>query len=618
MTLERPLLVFDGDCGFCRRRVERLRKRTGERVEYAPYQEAAGRLPSVPIAEFERAVQLRDTDGAIYPAAHGAFRTLAHGGVRWPLFAYRHVPGFRWATELGYRCVAQHRTGISRAEQILFGATFEPPSYAASRRLFLRLLALVYVCAFFSLGTQIAGLRGPDGIVPVGPELSALHRMLGAEAYYLAPTLCWIDAGSTFLRALCWSGVGIAVLLFLDLAPALCALCLWALYLSLTVAGGDFLNFQWDYLLLEAGLLAVFLAPWRLARLGRDRARDGEPPVLARYLLWWLLFRLMFGSGVVKLASGDPTWRSLSALQYHYETQPLPTIFGWFAHRAPEWFQSFSVGVMFAIQLGVPFLIFTPRRIRRWGCALMIGLESLILLTGNYGFFNLLSIAMCLSLLDDSVLRRFVPRRWRTEPAPPTTQRPGRAQATLTGVWAALVALVTGLQIADFVRPADRTLEGKHIVRWIGEELEPLRSISTYGLFARMTMERREIVVQGSNDGVEWRDYEFKFKPDRLDRPPCWVTPHMPRLDWQMWFAALGGVRANSWFERLLARLLVGKRDVLDLLASDPFPDGPPRQIRALLYRYRFTTNEERRASGNWWKREELGTFFPATPLRDG
>jgi hypothetical protein len=318
----------------------------------------------------------------------------------------------------------------------------------------------------------------------------------------------------------------------------------------------------------------------------------------------------MFSSGCVKLASGDPTWRNLTALTYHYQTQPLPTWIGWYANQLPIWFQKASCAGMFAIELGAPFLIFLPRRIRFIGCSAIAFLQILILLTGNYTFFNWLTLALCLLLLDDFVLKNLVPK-YLTHHAPRTTRSPWLL--TLTIPLAVVFISVSFLDImAIFGVNANGLL--KPIAKR-AEKLGPFRTINNYGLFAVMTTERHEIIVQGSNDGVHWSDYDFKYKPGDVTRRPGFIAPFQPRLDWQMWFAALGNYQDNPWFENLCVRLLQGSPQILALLKHNPFPEKPPRYIRAELYNYEFTDFSERHATGAWWKRQSIGEYFPPVSL---
>jgi uncharacterized membrane protein YphA (DoxX/SURF4 family) len=371
------------------------------------------------------------------------------------------------------------------------------------------------------------------------------------------------------------------------------------------VIGQDFLSFQWDILLLETGFLAIFFAPWQL----RGSSIRREPSRAILWLLRILLFRLMFSSGVVKLTSGDPTWRSLRALDYHYQTQPLPTPLAWLMQQLPHGFQTLSVLVMFGIELAVPFFLFAPRRVRLWAAGLIAFLQALILLTGNYAFFNLLALALCLVCLDDAFLHRFFPRR-----APPERilREPRLKRAVVAVLF--VVILFAGAEQAAGVLGFWGTLPRAAMQIFGG--LGRFYIVNSYGLFAVMTTTRYEIIVEGSNDGQTWLPYEFKYKPGDIKRRPPIVEPHQPRLDWQMWFAALGDYRDNPWFVNFMVRLLEGSPQVLALLAKNPFPGSPPRYIRAELYDYRFTDFAEWRATGAWWRREFVRLYFPVASLR--
>ncbi|HTN70846.1 MAG TPA: lipase maturation factor family protein, partial [Methylomirabilota bacterium] len=381
---------------------------------------------------------------------------------------------------------------------------------------------------------------------------------------------------------------------------------LWAFYLSLLNVGGEFLSFQWDSLLLETGFLSMFLAPLSFRWF---RKATFSPPKIIHWLFRALLFRLMFSSGVVKLASGDPSWRSFTALRYHYETQPLPTRAAWYFHQLPGGFQDISVLVMFFIELVIPFLVFGPKNLRLAAAAGIIFLQILIFITGNYCFFNLLAIALCLLLLDDSVW----PKRWRSGAKETKTRRlrcwPNRVQVPL----AVFIILVSLVQLtALFTRRMRLPLPIAQII----EVTRPFYIVNSYGLFAVMTTTRPEIIVEGSSDGDTWVPYEFKYKPGDLQQPPMQVAPHQPRLDWQMWFAALGSYQDNPWFINFATRLLQGSPEVLKLLKTNPFPDRPPRYVRATLYHYRFTDFATLKREGAWWRRDRLWSYIPPLSLR--
>lgn len=614
----RPLMVFDGDCGFCRHWIRRWRQMTGEEVDYLPAQDPriGAQFSEIPRQRFAIAVHLIETDGQVYTGAQAVVRAMAHAeGHRWPLRAYQRSPALARMMELGYRVVANHRTFFSWLTRQLWGRHVQRPTHRLVQWLFLRGLGLAYLVAFLSLWTQIGGLIGHDGILPVDRLMAAVREQydlhgIGWDRYRLLPTLCWLDSSDGFLGLQCAAGAVLAAALMVGLAPVPCLALLWLLYLSLASVGREFLGFQWDSLLLEAGFLALFLAP---LRLWPWRSPIPPPSRLAVWLLRLLLFKLMLSSGCVKLSSGDPTWRQLTALSFHYQTQPLPTWLAWYANQWPLWFHQACCGFMFTVELIVPFLIFAPRRLRFLGGFLFISLQILILVTGNYAFFNLLTLALCLVLFDDSALRALLPaalaRRLEDADEPPTRPRWHRAAS-----WTAAV-LVVPLTLAQVNLSMGTPLTVPRALELVDAWLLPLRTINGYGLFAVMTTERKEIVVEGSEDGVTWLPYQFKYKPGDLNQRPTFVAPHQPRLDWQMWFAALGGPRDHRWFVALCIRLLQGKPKVLALLQKNPFPEHPPKFLRAELYEFDFTESAERHETGAWWRRKRLGEYLPPISL---
>jgi hypothetical protein len=491
------------------------------------------------------------------------------------------------------------------------------------------LLGFIYLFAFASLWLQITGLLGADGILPAKLTMAVAEQQtsahIGLERYHILPTLCWFNTTDSFLQIQCAAGVLLGACLVFGIAPAPCLFLLWLLYLSLVTIGREFLGFQWDNLLLETGFLAIFFAPLRLYGLSR-----GPPP--SRIVLWLLrllLFKLMFQSGCVKLLSGDPTWRNLTALTYHYETQPLPTWLGYYAFFLPHSIQRISAVAMFGIELVIPFLIFAPRRVRQVPCALFIALQVLIFLTGNYCFFNLLTILLCLLLLDDAALHRLWPPTWHSNaslklppadlptesPASPPLNKPSRLNRLkwpiqVTFPLACVTVVIFLMQLGAMFRlpiPWPRPIIT--VYRW----LAPFRSFNNYGLFAVMTTSRSEIIVEGSDDRITWLPYEFKHKPGDVMRRPKFVEPHQPRLDWQMWFAALGTYRENPWFINFCIRLLEGSPRVLALLERNPFPNHPPRFLRARMYDYHFASLSEHRRTGPWWQRELNSDYLPVT-----
>lgn len=624
----KPLLVFDGDCRFCALWIKRWQQITGDEVEYLPYQQAnvSARFPDIPREKFATAVQLIEPDGSVHSGARATFGALARNAAwRWPLQLYERSAAFANVTERGYRFVARHRPLFSALTCLGWGEHVEQPEHYLVRWTFLRALAVIYLVAFVSLWTQIDGLVGSRGILPVDQFMAAVTEQvkangIGAERYHLLPTLSWFNASDALLHWQCAGGVLLAVLLMLGIAPGPCLFLLWLVYLSLSTVCREFLGFQWDILLLETGFLAIFFAP---VQLWPGRSRERPPSQLILWLLRLLLFKLMFQSGCVKLMSGDGLWKNLTALTLHYETQPLPTWIGWYAHQLPLWFQKSSCAIMFAIELAIPFLIFTPRRPRILAAGMLALLQVLILLTGNYTFFNWLTLALCLTLLDDFALGRFFAfcSHRRKEAEQTETRSIRLLTSAATSRWshavpvplAMVVVSITCLQLfvtfhtrPEFLRP----------VAALQQWLAPFRSLNSYGLFAVMTPTRPEIIVEGSADGVTWLPYEFKCKAGDLKRRPAFVAPHQPRLDWQMWFAALGRWQDNPWFGSFCLRLLQGSPEVLALLETNPFPDQPPRYIRATLHDYRFTDTAERRRTGNWWRRENPREYLPAVSLQ--
>lgn len=487
-------------------------------------------------------------------------------------------------------------------------------AYTHTIDLCLRALGVVYCIAFTSLAVQMPGLYGSRGILPIA-DLMARQTFNAANLWFL-PTVFWLNTSDVFVQAVPIVGALLSLLVLFGFQHRLILFLLFALYLSLVTVGQDFLSFQWDYLLLEVGFGAIFL-------------RDS---MLVLWLYRWLLFRLMFVSGLVKILSGDPTWRNLTALDYHFETQPLPNIVGFYVHHLPGPIHQAMVAATFFIELAVPFLIFAPRRLRLIAAALIALLHLQIFVTGNYNFFNLLSIALCILLLDDRVIRRMKFDTLTKALKKNNAVSPNPLTLWLATLIAVILLLVSGFQ---FLRLARVPTPG--VVASIGQIIAPFGIVNQYGPFAVMTTTRPEIIVEGSNDGENWREYEFKFKIGDVRRAPPLVEPHQPRLDWQMWFAALGAhtsdpnsllpeLRTNPammfrmfesgvdvWFLNFAARLLEGSPQVLALMDQNPFPDAPPKFIRARLFDYKFAEVNEPLATGTWWIRADRGMYL--TPM---
>ena len=468
-------------------------------------------------------------------------------------------------------------------------------SYKLIAALFLRLLAIIYFIAFFTLTFQITGLAGEDGILPLSPWLDYLLNDMGGAAFLHFPMLFWFDQSNTFLLFSAWAGCFFSILLFLNLWPRFNLVLLFVFYLSLVKAGQTFMNFQWDGLLLEAGFLAIFLRP------------DSKVMI---FLFRWLLFRLRFMSGISKLAMGDPSWLGMTALLYYFETQPLPHVGAWYFHNLPQILLISATVLVLIIEIIVPFMMFLPRKYRLIAAWVTLGFQLLILLTSNHNWFNFLSIALCLFLFDDKAIRHIIPRsleRWLTMSWSKRLSRKASALSVSTGYLLATVLILGGLlSIQRMVM--DRGL-GKYPDLAV-DLLQQWHIVNAYHVFPSMTTRQIELKIEGSIDGVNWKQYEFRHRPNDLSTRPTVVLPHHPRLDWMMWFVPFHP-RFLPWFDSFLIALLDNSKDVTDMLKSNPFKDQAPNFIRVNSWHYEFTTPAERELTGNWWKRTYLGPFYP-------
>jgi hypothetical protein len=466
-----------------------------------------------------------------------------------------------------------------------------------TRRLYFALFGLTALVAAGSFWAQLPGLVGPRGIAPAGEYVEALRRAPGVSALDV-PTLAWLSSGEWLLHALCGVGVASALALLLGLAPRLASLSLWASWLSLVQVCHPFLDFQWDLLLVETAFFSALYAPGGL----RARWDDAVSPAPA-FLMVWLACKVTLESGVVKLASGDPAWRDLTALTWHWWTQPLPTWSSVLLAQLPVVAQQAVCALTLVLELPVPVLALGPRPARRIAALALMALQLGLFAAGNYSFYNLLAFTLAVPLLDDALLRRLLPG-WLTLPhdAPPLKMsRAGRL----------LVIAVVLLGVGQFFR---RSLETTPVGPLLALTAR-FETVNAYGAFAWMTKSRPEIILEGSEDGVSWRPYELPFKPGALDRRPDFIAPWQPRLDWQWWFAALGTCGDNPWVLNLQRRVLDGAPEVLALFAVNPFPVKPPRLLRTRVFEYRFAPWEAR---GVWWTRTETGPYCPVVMLGDG
>jgi predicted DCC family thiol-disulfide oxidoreductase YuxK len=590
----RPQLIYDGDCGFCAYWARYWRKLTGESVEYRPYQQVLAQHRTIPEAEFQRAVQFIAPDGRRASGAEASFLTLAEArGKGFWLALYRYLPGFAPLSELAYAFIARRRPAFFRLSLLLWGRRHEPPRYELVSLLFRRLFGLVTLSAFVSFAVQAQGLIGSRGILPLHELVMSLARFR-AERFVVAPMVFWLNDSDLAIQAVCWGGAFLSLMLVLNLIPRLSLVLIYALYLSLFYGGQTFMNFQWDTFLLETTVVAFMMS---------------LRPITGVWLARWLLFRFMFMSGVVKLISGDPNWRNLTALNYHFLTQPLPTPLAFYAAKLPAGLLQAATASMFFVELGLPFLIFCPRRLRFVSAFGILLLESCILLTGNYNWFNLQTMLLCLPLFDDAALQWLAPplleRLMRTRAKAPT---PRAALTVIVNAAAFVMVFVSLVQMDERFGGSPPAPAAA-----IDEAFAPFHIVSPYGLFSVMTTTRDEIIVEGSDDGRQWREYEFRYKPGDVRRRPQWAIPHQPRLDWQMWFAALDDAQRLPWFSRFLERLLENEPSVTGLMERNPFPDKPPAYVRAELYEYTYAPNDD--AAGRWWDRRLAGLYFPKARL---
>ena len=498
----------------------------------------------------------------------------------------------------------------------------QSPRRLSARWLFLRALGLIFFSAFHSLLRQVSGLIGPEGLLPAQDYLQAIRQVSGASRFWYVPTLLWLKSDSLSLLLLAWVGLIAAVLLFLNFWPrGTIFVCLVA-YLSFISALQTFSSYQSDGMLLSAGFVSLFFAPPGF------RPRWGERHPASRASLFLLLlvwFTIYFESGIVKIASGDPEWRNLTAMVDYYQNGPLPTWIGWYAHHLPHWFHVGTAAFTLALELVLVWMALLPRPFRIVLFWMMTPLQIGIILTSNYAFLNYLVLALGILLLDDKYLAAFLPRRLREEVkstadlSPISSTRPNEAHDRWAAVRMAFSS--SGLWVAAFFQVWVFYVIAAQLV-WMVlpraplptspvSTLEPFRIANQYGLFAVMTRGRYEIEFQGSNDGQNWTPYPFRYKPQDPRAAPGIFAPYQPRFDWNLWFASLDNWQQNRFVIYAQERLLTGSPSVLTLFAGNPFPNGPPTQVRAVVWQYWFSDRVEKQ-EGIWWRRELIGLYAPA------
>ncbi|RAU92736.1 lipase maturation factor family protein [Mycolicibacter senuensis] len=468
-------------------------------------------------------------------------------------------------------------------------AWFDGSGYWLGRLVLQRGIAAVYVVAFVAAGRQFRALIGESGMLPV-------PRYLRRRSFRVAPSIFQLHYSDRFFAATCWSGAALAAALVAgagELVPLWAVmsiwLLLWVMYLSIVNVGQAWYSFGWESILLEAGFLAVFL--------GNDRV---APPVLVMWLARWLLFRIEFGAGLIKLR-GDSCWRNLTCLYFHHETQPMPGPLSWFFHQLPKPLHRIEAAGNHFAQLVVPFGLFAPQPIAGAAAAIIIVTQLWLVASGNFAWLNWVTIVLAAAALDQSWLTGLFPGL-----------RPPEMPESPVWFTAVVIAFTAAVVVLSYW-PV-RNLASRH--QRMNASFNPFHLVNSYGAFGTVGRCRREVVIEGTaatelTDQTVWREYEFKGKPGALDRLPRQWAPYHLRLDWLMWFAALSPAYARPWRDALLQRLLRNDRDTVRLLRHNPFPDEPPRYVRALLYEYRFTTPAERRRDRAWWRRSLVGVYLP-------
>lgn len=468
---------------------------------------------------------------------------------------------------------------------------FEPESYTIGSGLFLRLLGFIYFSAFGAFLFQIKGLLGVNGILPIRKYLSTIKYHFGKKRFYYAPTIFWFNSSDQALITVTICGTLLSILLICNIYPFFVIPLLYIFYLSIVTIGQDFLSFGWEVFLLEITFNAFFLSL----------------TVVSNLFIWislsLLLFRFHFQGGAVKLLSGDKTWRNLTAVAYHYQSQPLPNTIAWYAYRLPLWFQKLSTLLMFIIELVVPFgIFFDNQAIRLATFICLAGLQFGIWLTGNLSYLNHLTFFFCFILLGDRFLNSFFESKQIVSPP----------------LYMEIIISIVGsiLIILQMMNLWDHLIQPNKFFAKILNWFRPFHIANRYGIFAVMTTERFEIVIEGSEDEIHWKEYYFYYKPSELSRRPRRVSPYQPRIDWQAWFLPFTYYESEIWLQNFLYRLLTGSPEVLRLLRYNPFPEKPPKYIRVLLYEYQFTDFQTKEKDGNWWKRRLVEQYSPTLTLK--
>ena len=476
------------------------------------------------------------------------------------------------------------------------------PTYFLTCFLFLRLLGFIYFFAFLSLAIQVLPLLGEKGLLPAENYVNNVNAHFGSssKAFWELPSLFLFHLSDTSLQILAWLGVLLSLIFLIGYANVPLLAILWFLYLSFVNIGQLWYSYGWEIQLLETGFLAIFLVPLWDARPFPKIA----PPTAVIWLLRWLAFRIYLGAGLIKIR-GDPCWRDLTCLIYHYETQPIPNPLSPWLHFLPVWFHKLGVLWNHLVELIAPFFVFWPRIARHAAGILLISFQFFLILSGNLSFLNWLTILPVIACFDDGFLRRFLPKIWVVKAEEAARTAKGNKYQTIFS-WAlliliALLSLPVILNLLSSQQIMNTSFNNFHLV-------------NTYGAFGSVGKERYELILQGTADNIiipetEWKEYEFTAKPGNVTRPLPIIAPYQPRIVWQIWFAAMQRPEQNPWLIHLIWKLLQNEPLALQLLANNPFPDQPPRYIRVEFYRYEFA--EPWKEGQAVWKRTYAGEWLP-------
>lgn len=486
----------------------------------------------------------------------------------------------------------------------------QPCEYILTRFLFLRALAFVYLMAYLGLAFQARALFGEKGILPAPLFINRVISFYGEplETFFKIPSLFLWHFSDFSLSFFVWLGVGLSILALIGVTNSILYFALWFIYLSFVNIGQVFYGYGWESLLLETGFLAIFLCPTFAIH---PFSKKTPPPIPVIWLLRWVLFRVILGAGLIKVR-GDTCWLDLTCMNFHYETQPVPNPLSWYLHKIPQFLHKFEVAFTHFIELIAIWFIFGPRRLRLIAGFLQAVFQFTLIISGNLSWLNYITLVLCISCFDDAFLLRLAPARLVL----------GKLKSyldsiypllTVTRVHRLVLTSLTALVLILSIQPV-LNLFSSH--QYMNASFDSFHLVNTYGAFGSITKERMEVVLEGTNEteikpNTQWIEYGFKCKPGDLYRMPCLMSPYHYRMDWQMWFAAMSSYHDHPWIISFVSKLLKNDKDTLGLIAKNPFPNSPPRFIRAEWYYYQFTSFEERKTTGAYWKRTRMQSYLP-------